>query len=218
MSSGSQHTRELLIEETRQALSINGAANLMLKDICARLGFPASLVNYHFGSRERLIAEATVLAYEGYVKQNLAAIDAAGTDPEARVRAWIWSQYDWTIANPGIAAILNYSTVAPGVGEILNTEFTERIQTSSLRNLVAIFKAVREVHLGTVTDEIPTIEMMDDKEYSTVTAIVMWVTLGVSTWASGRHIPTRMTAETIERNKVVESVIDRVLEMARGLK
>ena len=107
MSSGSQHTRELLIEETRQALSINGAANLMLKDICARLGFPASLVNYHFGSRERLIAEATVLAYEGYVKQNLAAIDTAGTDPEARVRAWIWSQYDWTIANPGIAAILN---------------------------------------------------------------------------------------------------------------
>ena len=216
MARGYGDARALILEETRKALQVNGVANLMLKEVCASLGLPASLVNYHFGSRERLIAEATVVAYEGYVAQNLAAIDAAGDEPEARVRAWIWSQYDWTVANPGIAAILNYSSVAPGIGELLNNEFKERITAASFENLVAIFKAVREVHLGRVTDEIPTIEMMDDKEYSTVTGIIMWVTLGFSTWAAGRHVPTSMTTDTIVRNQVIQNVVDRVIEVARA--
>jgi len=208
--------RDLILEEARKELQINGATNLKVKDVCHRLGFPASLVNYHFGSRERLIAEATTVAYEGYVAQNLAAIAAAGDDPEARVRAWIWSQYDWTVANPGIASILNYSSAAPGIGDLLCNEFEERISSAASRNLTSIFKAVREVHLGKVTDETPSLEMMSDKEYSTVTAIIMWVTLGFSTWAAGKHVPTRVTAPSVERNKVIENVVDRVIEIARA--
>lgn len=209
-------TRHLILVETIEALRIGGHANLMVKDICESLDVPASLVNYHFGSRDRLIAEAAAVAYEEYVALNLAAIAAAGNDPEERVRAWIWAQFDWTVANPGIAAILNYSSVAPGVGDLLNSEFKDRITAASFENLTAIFKAVREIHLGRVSDEIPTIEMMDDKEYSTVTGIIMWVTLGFSTWAAGKHVPTAMTVDTIVRNKVIENVVDRVIEVARG--
>lgn len=209
-------TRHLILLEAIAALRIGGHANLMVKEICQHLDVPASLVNYHFGNRDRLVAEATAMAYEEYVALNLAAITAAGDDPEDRVRAWIWAQFDWTVSNPGIAAILNYSSVAPGVGDLLNTEFKDRITAASFENLTAIFKAVREVHLGRVTDEIPTIEMMDDKEYSTVTGIIMWVTLGFSTWAAGKHVPTSMATETVTRNRIIENVVDRVIEVARG--
>ena len=39
-----------------------------------------ALVNYHFGGREGLIAEAMVVGYEGYVALLMQAAEAAGPE------------------------------------------------------------------------------------------------------------------------------------------
>ena len=70
--------RSALIESALAHLADRGPANVHPKDICEELELSKALVNYHFGSRERLIAEAAATGYERYVDELAAAAAAAG--------------------------------------------------------------------------------------------------------------------------------------------
>ncbi|MEN9823847.1 MAG: hypothetical protein RLZ04_2273, partial [Actinomycetota bacterium] len=98
--------RDALVEAVLAELSEKGPANIFPNDISVALGLSKSLVNFHFGGRDGLIAEAMALGYERYVDTVWAAAQAAGDDPVARLMAWIDAQYEWTIANAGLAAAL----------------------------------------------------------------------------------------------------------------
>ena len=65
--------RAALLEGALDALSARGPASVHPQGICESLGLSKALVNYHFGNRERLIAEAAVTGYERYVDELAAA-------------------------------------------------------------------------------------------------------------------------------------------------
>ena len=106
--------RDQLITAAVEHLSVHGPAGLQPQEICQELGLSKALVNYHFGGREGLIAEAMVVGYERYVEVLMEAADAAGPDQVARLMAWIDRQVEWTTEHRGLAAALDFPDVAFG--------------------------------------------------------------------------------------------------------
>lgn len=207
----SRDSRTELLEATRVALATEGAHGIQLKYICEKLGIAPSLVNYHFGSAEKLMAEASVIAYEEYVQQNKDAVAAAGTDPEKRLRAWIRSQMEWTVAHPGIAAILNYGLASPNVESVMSAEFAERIHKASTRNTLMATMLVRDFIKGEYSTDRLTLEDVSPGIVLDSTMVVMWMTLGVSTWSAGQHLPTRAYRDAFSSNAIENHAIDHLL-------
>jgi AcrR family transcriptional regulator len=209
----SRESRNKLLAATQQALAVHGANGIQLKQLCAELGLAPSLVNYHFGSADTLMAEAVVQSYEQYVEQNAAAVAAAGPSPEARLRAWITSQFEWTREHPGIAAILNFGLSSPTIGNAITGELSERLDNTSATNLALAAELVRDLRGPEPSGSAVNNSETTDTELTEITALMMWTTLGVSTWAAGRHIPTRRFASQAHEMHLAERAFDRIIAL-----
>ena len=212
----SRDSRRELLTATQSALAQHGANGIQLKQLCSDLGLAPSLVNYHFGSADQLMAEAVVESYEQYVAQNAAAVEAAGADPEARLRAWILSQFEWTRAHPGIAAILNFGLSSPTVGNAITGKLVDRLAATSTANLTLAAELVRDLRAGALGHESITSVGAADEELAELTTLMMWTTLGVSTWAAGNHLPTRQFAPQAQEMHLAERAFDRIVDLIKS--
>lgn len=185
------HGRDALVEAAIRSIAIDGASRTHPKDLAETLGLSKSLVNFHFGGRDGLIAEAIATSYERYVDLMWAAAESAGSDPIARLFAWIDEQLDWTAANPGIAAALNFPGEASGMQGRFDPATRERMQIAGARNfdnLESLVRAARQRFRDPSAPEIDAITQTYDA------AIIGWLTLGAAVWNSGRHVPTNTSA------------------------
>jgi len=117
--------RAALIEAAIAKMSKDGPALVQPNELCIELGLAKSLVNFHFGGRDGLIAEALAISYERYVVEIAKACDSAGLDAIDRLRTWTDQQLDWTIENPGLACGLTFFKQ----GSSLHGEISPELQT-----------------------------------------------------------------------------------------
>jgi len=198
--------RSALVEAALRVISTEGAASMHPNELCLELGISRSLVNFHFDGRDGLVAEAMALGYERYVAELKLAADGAGPEPLDRLLAWVDRQVEWTIANPGLAAALNFQREASGMHGGMPDEVAAHLAETGARNfnfLIELVRAVREFN-GAATDS------------STLGfdgAVVGWLTLGLSVWLAGRHAPTQHLA----RPDLVKLAKERAHRLIAGM-
>lgn len=182
------NSRGLLIETTIRHLASQGPSGVQPQEVCRELGLSKALVNYHFGGRDGLILEAMATAYERYVEELMAAAGAAGRDPVERLMAWIDRQVDWTAANPGLAAALDFPAVAIALPQSTDP-VQQRLAAAGSRNFGNLQQLVRaaKAHLRGVDDA----GELDAADVGFSAAVVGWLALGMSVWVGGKHLPTR---------------------------
>lgn len=205
--------RGALVEAAIRAIAVDGATRTHPKDIAIELGLSKSLVNFHFGGRDGLIAEAIVTSYERYVDLIWAAAESAGADPVARLFAWIDEQIDWTAANPGIAAALNFPNEASGMQGRFDDATRERMRAAGERNFRNMQALVSAVRIALRDPSLPPIDAMAEAYDA---AIVGWLTLGASVWNSGRHIPTNTSATAAHFEPARARMKQHILELLKG--
>jgi len=208
-------TRTSILLATVEELRSRRPDELNLNEICASLGIRPSLIQYHFGSRNGLITEAVVGAYEFYVEGLAARVDAAPPDPESRLRAWITGQTDWVVEYPGIASLLNFGLFIMGFDDDGTAAQRARFDSAGVRNMELAGRLVRDVRRGVVTTERVEIGDFDadDIELGTITT---WFTLGMSTWFGGRHLPTRKIADHVALTGLRDRTVNRLIEVVAG--
>lgn len=203
--------RDALVEAAIKSIALEGAARTHPKDLAAALGLSKSLVNFHFGGRDGLIAEAVATSYERYVDLIWAAAESAGTDPVARLFAWIDEQIEWTAANPGLAAALNFPYEASGLQGRFDEDTRERMRAAGVRNFNNLLSLVRDARIALQSPD-GTKPTAIEEQYDA--AIVGWLILGISVWNAGRHIPTNTSdvAQHFEpaRARMKEHIIERL--------
>lgn len=180
--------RRQLVDTAVQHLSQFGPAGVQPQEICRELGLSKGLVNYHFGGRDGLILEAMATAYEEYVDELSAAADAAGPDPVDRLVAWIDRQVEWTEANPGLAAALDFPAVALSAAQP-DDPAQQRLAEAGTRNFRNLQQLVREARAALCGIADP--DELDAAEVGLTAAAVGWMALGMAVWAGGRHLPTQ---------------------------
>lgn len=179
--------RDALVTTAIAHLAKLGPVGVQPQEICAELGLSKALVNYHFGGREGLIAEAVATACERHSAElgRLADRIDTGASPSATMEALIEHQVRWGGEQPGLVAAASHPDIAVGRGT-LTDEQRQRMAESGERNFAAVHKVLvaARAELGGGR------EFGSDAEARQLAAIVGWVTLGMLTWNSGMFLPT----------------------------
>lgn len=179
--------RDALVATAIEHLAKLGPVGVQPQEICAELGVSKALVNYHFGGREGLIAEAVTTACERHSEELRVLADRIdiGVSPSATLEAMIEHQVRWGGERPGLVAAASHPDIAVGRGT-LTDEQRQRMAESGERNFAAVHKVLvaARAELGGGRT------FSSDAEAQQLTAIVGWVTLGMLTWNSGVFLPS----------------------------
>lgn len=171
-----------LLQEAINELAVVGPYRFSVGDVTTRAEVTQAMANYYFGGRWGLIEAAVLEAYTEYVK--LMMISGVNeSDPVEQLLAWAVAQIEWTASHPGIAVVLNYQNLVPEI-ESLNNETRSQLTVLGTRHFDFVTNLVRN------GKTVRGIQNVNEVTLRTKTAVFMWTILGLSTWYSGRHIPT----------------------------
>lgn len=106
-------TREIK-ETARRQLAVDGAQQLSLRAVARELGMVSSAIYRYFPSRDDLLTQLIIDAYDGIGAAAETAVAAIPEDePRARWRAVAFAARAWAIAHPHEFALV-YGTPVPG--------------------------------------------------------------------------------------------------------
>ena len=100
-----EERRRLLIEATARCLAELGLAGTSVREIAARAGVSPGLLGHHFAGKEDLIAQTyeQIGAKVGDILDGV--LEAAGDDPEGRLRAFIDASFRPPILDSELLAV-----------------------------------------------------------------------------------------------------------------
>jgi len=193
--------RDRLIVLAMREVAIVGPASFNTAGICDALGISYPMVNYYFGNRDGLVAEAGHATYVRYVQKLWDAVEEAPRTPVDRLRAWFDAHLRLNIEIRGWGAVLNYPRFSSSIEEILDERFGEDHRRHFALNMARLTRLVLDLWADTVEDfpygldDHPIAEFLADPALIEVVATLSWATLGVAVWRSGRHTPSKGLAE-----------------------
>jgi AcrR family transcriptional regulator len=188
--------RERIILETISRVAVVGPTSFNVKDVCATLGISNSLINHHFGNRDKMLAEITERVYADYVRIIWQVSDEAGPSQTDKLRAWMNASVDWNVANSGWALLLNYPVASLEITKALDDFHRTEMRLWAEYNLSRLTYLVRNIMRGEEAQfpwqvgEIPAEEILSDLRANSIAGTVGWSTHGLAVWQSGRHLPT----------------------------
>jgi AcrR family transcriptional regulator len=92
--------RRQLIEATIDVLAARGYASLTIGDVARQAGLSMGIVNFHFSSKETLLAETLRYLAGQYLENWTSAVSQAGDDPAARLYAMTAADFASAICEP----------------------------------------------------------------------------------------------------------------------
>ena len=209
---------DAILDAVGGVLATQGPGAVMVGEICKDLGISPSLVNYHFGSREGLLAMAVVHEFESLVAEMNRITYTTTTSAEDQLRARIEYRLAWTASHPGIDSMINYSHIIDPVGEVLQGELDTRIGQCTISDMVGLHTPIYGMYVGEVLDR-PVNSDESDRypELFEITGYVALSALGVATWATGHHPANRsVSAEQPETTRhITRSFVDRLIRNVR---
>ncbi len=190
--------RTQILELTIDELSENGIERFRPENVCERLHITRSLINHHFGNRDKLVSEAMTIAYERYVQVLRAAALAADT-PMARLEAWMLAQVKWTRQNRGLAALIQLPH--PDLAKLQRSMFAAELEHTFKLNMNVLAELIRGAQTGTTSSlEFEDVDaefarMFTDLSFFMLVASVGLSALGTSIWAAGANMPATGISE-----------------------
>lgn len=104
--------RHQLIESTIETLAVRGYSRTTLSDVARTAGLSQGLVNFHFSTKENLLAETLAYLAEEYRQNWTKALEQGGDDPARQLDALISADF-----NPAICSASRLSAWCSFWGE-----------------------------------------------------------------------------------------------------
>lgn len=209
--------REKIIALTFEAVSRVGPSTFNVKLVCEELGTSYSLINHHFGSRDELLAETTVIAYERYIDALWTAAKQ-GKKPKERLRNWLEASLAWSAKSSGWGAILNYPTASLDVTELVTERYKQKMADMGQLNLARLLQLIVDVKKKRVSDNeyelgnLPMTALLSNTKNLYLMSSIGWSILGAAVWSAGRHLPTGQTKESrMHERMALKAHLDRII-------
>jgi AcrR family transcriptional regulator len=184
--------RELLIEATLTTVSLEGTTDANARRVCEVVGVQPASINYNFGSWNALIAHAALTAYYRYSAEIWDAALSSPPTPEDRLSGFLRAQVAWADRESGWSAFFNFPRSAKTASDVLFERFGRQMQEAFELNYGRLYRLVRDVKEGTVTDDPEWAQktgrdaILADSEMLTEAIVASWTSLGMQIWSS-RH-------------------------------
>lgn len=179
-------------------------------------------INYHFGSREGLLAEASVLGYKRYVERTWEMVQHE-TDPEKRLRTWLDESTSIQFEMHGWGPIFNYPSSFANITNIVNSKFKGQMEDLSELNMARLLYLVEDLKLGKVREfpfelkKIPRAKLMTNPKLTMLVGSIGWSNLGMSVWYAGRHLPTKqLSLKSTFTKQMMKYHIDQMIVLVKN--
>ena len=188
--------------------------------VCDVLEVSYSLVNFHFGSRDELLAEAAALVYQYHITDLWKQVQAAKQTPEARLRAWIEATVFSFNRMGGWGSVINYPTASLQITELVQSRYGTLMKDLQELNLARLLTLVTDVKKKKVSatefelGNLPQALLEKDQKMVALAASIGFSTLGMAVWSSGRmQEATKGDDETLALAKMAMAAhVKRIIE------
>jgi TetR/AcrR family transcriptional regulator len=121
--------RERLLDAAVASFAIDGVAAASMRNIAAAAGVTPAMVNYYFGSKERLLDAFIAERVLPVIASVAAAVRAAGEDPRALIAAFVRGLYAAVQRNPWLPALWLREVIGANgaLRELLFTHISEQV-------------------------------------------------------------------------------------------
>jgi AcrR family transcriptional regulator len=92
--------RQQLIDATIQVLAHRGYASLTAADVAKAAGLSVGIINFHFESKEKLLAASLAFLADEYNRNWKAAMDTAGPSTAEQLKAILLADFDDAVFTP----------------------------------------------------------------------------------------------------------------------
>jgi AcrR family transcriptional regulator len=212
------NNRQRLIYLTMREVAIVGPATFNTSGVCDTLGISYPMVNYYFGNRDGLIAEAAYTTYVRYLEKLWRAVEAAPRTPVDRLRAYLQAHLRLNVEISGWGAVLNYPIFSTTIAQILSERFGEDHRIHFELNMARLARLILDLWEDVVTqpiyrlDDYPREQLITQQLLMAATAMLSWGTLGVAVWRSGRHAPSQGIRELVEGElRLIDAYTDNLI-------
>jgi AcrR family transcriptional regulator len=185
--------RQKMVYVTIDDVSRVGPSTFNAIAVCDVLEVSYSLVNFHFGSRDELLAEAAALVYQYHITDLWKQVQAAKANPEARLRAWIEATVNSFNRMGGWGSVINYPTASLQITELVQNRYGTLMNDLAELNLARLLSLVMDVKKKKVSSSeyelgnLPRALLLKDPKMVALAASVGFSTLGMAVWSSGRQ-------------------------------
>lgn len=194
-----------------------GPASFNALTLCDVLGVSYSLLNFHFGSRDELVAEALVIVYGALVNDIQTAVVAAKNEPEPRLRAYIEGTTKAFTEVGGWGVLINYPLASREVTELIRLRYGQEMVDLTELNLARLLQLVSDVKNGSVRDvtfeagNLPADFFVADLDMVALALSVGLSISGLAVWRGGRN-PAEAARVGSAMDATVEMLhIDRII-------
>jgi AcrR family transcriptional regulator len=214
----SPSTREKMMFVTVDDVSRIGPTSFNAVTMCTEVGVSDGLLNFHFGSRNELLAETLVWVYTRFVTEVARAVETAKPDAEARLRAWIHAVHQGFVTMGGWGVLVNYPVASREVAYLAEKQHGQEvvdqaeINLALLQHLVADFKKKRVSEFTLELGKIPKTYFIKNPALTALTVSLALSTSGLAVWQGGRSPgQAKREGSTLDR-LVTKAHIDRMIK------
>lgn len=202
-------TRQKMIFVTLDDVSRVGPSTFNAGEMAQALGVAYSLVNFHFGSRDELLAETMRFMYTDYVQDVWATVTAAKRTPEIRLRTWIEAVANKAGQLGGWGAVINYPTASLEISGLIADKYGQEMVDLAELNLARVMMLIKDLKQGSVSEKEPELgkvssaSLLKNPARTAEAVSVMMSTNGLAVWRGGR------SATEIARQKTIEKLLTK---------
>jgi AcrR family transcriptional regulator len=222
-------TRDLIILASIDQMTETGPVDFNSGTVCDMLNLKHPMINYYFGSRDGLIAEASIWAYRSWSDKVMTATRNAPKNAEKRLRAYLEASLEWAESMQAVTVLSQYPVLSKAVKNLIDDSYSLELQSDFEYHIVFLATLIIEMRSGKNSDldfdktNYPKVKYFLSHPRELLDASsVAWASHGIMMWRSGSHIPTDKLRKDFT-TKVSEDLamkihIDNIIEIAKGKK
>ena len=222
-------TRDLIILTSIDQMTETGPVDFNSGAVCDLLNLKHPMINYYFGSRDGLIAEASIWAYRGWSEKVMTATRNAPKNAEKRLRAYLEASLEWAENMRAVTVLSQYPVLSKAVKDLIDDSYSVELQKDFEYHLVFLATLIIDMRTGKNSDLDFDKTNYPKGKYTLShprelleAASIAWASHGIMMWRSGSHIPTtnlrkEFTAKLSE-DLAMRLHIDNIMAIAKGHK
>jgi AcrR family transcriptional regulator len=211
-------TRQKMMYVTVDDVSRIGPVSFNAVTMCDEVGVSDGLLNFHFGSRNELLAETLVWVYRRFVNEVAESVNKAKDVPEAKLRAWITAVNQGFVKMGGWGVLVHYPIASREVAYLAEHQQGKEFVDMAELNLARLLHIISDFKVGKVTafdielGKIPKSFFMKNPSLTALTVSVALSTSGMAVWQGGRTVgQAKKEGSTLDK-LVVKTHIDRIIK------
>jgi AcrR family transcriptional regulator len=211
-------TRQKMMYVTIDDVARIGPVSFNALTMCDEVGVSDGLLNFHFGSRNELLAETLVWVYQRFVNEVAESVGKAKQDPEIKLRAWITAVHQGFVKMGGWGVLVNYPIASREVSYLAEHQHGKEFVDMAELNLALLLHLISDFKKGKVTEfaleagKIPKSFFMKNPGLTALTVSVALSTSGMAVWQGGRTEGQAKKEGSIMDKMVIKTHVDRIIK------